>query len=69
MVALLTLVGTAGAADAPEIYKKKCDETWLREYFKEPKSKVENAKMPKMPLSDAEWTAIVQYMLSLTGTH
>lgn len=45
----------------------KRDEAWLRAYFADPKSKIENAKMPKMPLSDAEWDAAVQYMLSLTG--
>ena len=39
------------------------------EYLKDRKSKVENAKMPKMPLSDAEWTAIVQDMLSLMDAH
>ena len=45
----------------------KRDEAWLRAYFKDPKSKIEKAKMPKMPLSDAEWDAAVQYMLSLTA--
>ncbi len=92
--ALIVVVAPSRGADAPEIYKKKCelchsiagagglkkdlggpldgvgskrDEAWLRAYFNDPKSKVDNAKMPKMPLSDAEWTAIVQYMLSLTA--
>ena len=91
-VAYVLLAGAAWAADAPEIYNKKCkschsvggiggpmakmggaldgvgakrDEAWLRAYFKDPKSKVENAKMPKITLSDEEWNAIVQYMLSL----
>lgn len=46
----------------------KRDEAWLRAYFKDPKSKIENSKMPKMPLSDAEWDTIVKYMLSLKGS-
>lgn len=41
------------------------DEAWLRAYFADPKSKIENAKMPKMPLSQAEWDEMVAYMLSL----
>lgn len=43
----------------------KRDEAWLREYFKDPKSKVPNAKMPKMTLAADEWDALVAYMLSL----
>jgi cytochrome c2 len=43
----------------------KRDEAWLRAYFKDPKSKVEKAKMPKVALSDEEWNSLVQYMLSL----
>ena len=42
------------------------DEAWLRAYFKEPKSKIDGAKMPKIKLTDAEWDAMVAYMLSLT---
>jgi nitric oxide reductase subunit C len=53
---------TGGALDG---VGAKRDEAWLRAYFKEPKSKVPNAKMPKMSLSDAEWDALVAYMLSL----
>lgn len=41
------------------------DEAWLRAYFADPKSKIENAKMPKMPLSQAEWDEMVAFMLSL----
>lgn len=93
-LALFAVAAPTRGADAPEIYKKKCevchsiggvggpkkdvggpldgvgskrDEAWLRAYFKDPKSKIDNSKMPKMPLSDAEWDAAVQYMLSLTG--
>jgi cytochrome c6 len=43
----------------------KRDEAWLQAYFSDPKSKIENAKMPKMKLSDEDWSAIVKYMLSL----
>jgi cytochrome c2 len=43
----------------------KRDEAWLREYFKDPKSKIPNAKMPKMTLPAEEWDALVAYMLSL----
>jgi nitric oxide reductase subunit C len=46
----------------------KRDEAWLRAYFKDPKSQIANSKMPKMPLSDAEWDAVVKYMLSLKGS-
>ena len=45
----------------------KRDEAWLRAYFADPKSKVENAKMPKMNLTKEEWDAEVAYMLSLKG--
>ncbi len=41
------------------------DEAWLRAYFADPKSKIENAKMPKMPLTEAEWDEMVAYMLIL----
>lgn len=43
----------------------KRDEAWLRAYFADPKSKIPDAKMPKMPLSPAEWDEIVAYMLTL----
>jgi cytochrome c2 len=41
------------------------DEAWLRAYFADPKSKIEGAKMPKMPLTPAEWDEMVAYMLTL----
>lgn len=43
----------------------KRDEAWLREYFKDPKSKIPNAKMPKLNLPSEEWDALVAYLLSL----
>ena len=43
----------------------KRDEAWLRAYFADPKSKIPDAKMPKMKLSPAEWDTLVKYMLSL----
>ena len=43
------------------------DAEWLRAYFKDPKSKIENSKMPKMNLSEADWDAVIQYMLTLKG--
>jgi len=43
----------------------KRDEAWLRAYFADPKSKIEDAKMPKMNLSPEDWDAMVRYMLSL----
>ena len=45
----------------------KRDEAWLRAYLKDPKSKLENSKMPKMAMPDAELDALVQYLLSLKG--
>jgi cytochrome c2 len=45
----------------------KRDEAWLRAYFADPKSKIEGAKMPKLKMTDAEWDAIVKYILSLKG--
>ena len=43
----------------------KRDEAWLRAYFKDPKSKVPDAKMPKLSLTDDEWNSVVAYMLTL----
>jgi cytochrome c2 len=43
----------------------KRDEAWLRAYFKDPKSKIPNAKMPALKLSDEEWNELVKYMLTL----
>jgi len=43
----------------------KRDEAWLRAYFGDPKSKIPNAKMPKMNLPKEDWDAVIQYMLTL----
>ena len=45
----------------------KRDEAWLRAYLKDPKSKMDNAKMPKLTLSDPEWDQIVAYLMTLKG--
>jgi len=55
---------TGGALD--DVGSKR-DEAWLREYFKDPKSKIPNAKMPKLSLTDEESNSIVGYMLTLKG--
>lgn len=41
----------------------KRDEAWLRAYFADPKSKIPDAKMPKLKLTPAEWDTLVAYML------
>ena len=88
------LAGTVWAADAPDVYNKKCkachsiggvggpmaksggalddvgakrDEAWLRAYLKDPKSKMDNAKMPKLGLSDADLDQLVAYLMTLKG--
>ena len=43
----------------------KRDEAWLRAYLADPKSKIPDAKMPKLKLPPAEMDALVAYMLSL----
>ena len=43
----------------------KRDEAWLRAYFADPKSKIPDAKMPKLKLTPEEWDTLVAYMLSL----
>ena len=43
----------------------KRDEAWLRAYFADPKSKIPDAKMPKLKLTAAEWDSLVAYMLTL----
>ena len=43
----------------------KHDEAWLRDFLKDPKSKMPNAKMPKISLSDEDFNAVVTYMQSL----
>ncbi len=91
-VLLTTWTAAARAADAPEVYDKKCklchsikgeggkqadkggaldgvgakrDRAWLEAYIRDPKSKMPDAKMPKMKLSDDELKALVDYMMSL----
>ena len=36
------------------------DEAWLRAYFADPKSKMPDAKMPKLKLAPAEWDTLVR---------
>ena len=43
----------------------KHDAAWFKAYFENPKSKMPEAKMPKIKMSDAEWDAMVKYMLTL----
>lgn len=42
----------------------KRDDAWLRAYLKDPKSKIPDAKMPKVKLSDEELDAMVKLLLS-----
>jgi len=44
---------------------KKRDRAWLEAYIADPKSKMPDAKMPKLKYSDEELKALVDYMLSL----
>ncbi|MFQ5665349.1 MAG: c-type cytochrome [Candidatus Binatia bacterium] len=44
----------------------KRDEAWLRAYLKDPKSKIPNAKMPKLSLPSEEVDTLVTYLLTLT---
>lgn len=53
---------TGGALD--DVGSKR-DEAWLRDYLKDPKSKMPNAKMPKFSLSDEDFNAVVGYLLTL----
>jgi mono/diheme cytochrome c family protein len=55
---------TGGALD--DVGAKR-DDAWLRAYLKDPKSKMDNAKMPKLGLSDADTDQIVAYLLTLKG--
>jgi cytochrome c2 len=41
------------------------DEAWLKAYLADPKSKIPEAKMPKLALSADELTALIGYLLSL----
>ena len=43
----------------------KRDAAWLEAYLRDPKSKMPDAKMPKLKYSDDELKALVDYMLSL----
>ena len=43
----------------------KRDAAWLKAYFADPKSKIPDAKMPKLKLTPAEWDEMVAYMLTL----
>lgn len=43
----------------------KRDAAWLEKYFRDPKSVLPDAKMPKLKLSDDELKALIDYMLSL----
>ena len=43
----------------------KRDAAWLEAYFRDPKSKMPDAKMPKLKYTDEELKALVDYMLSL----
>ena len=45
----------------------KRDEAWLKAYLKDPKSKMDTAKMPKVALSDAEFDQVVAYLVTLKG--
>ena len=53
---------TGGALD--DVGSKR-DQAWLRDFLKDPKSKMPNAKMPKVSLSDEEFNAVVAYLLTL----
>ena len=43
----------------------KRDEAWMRAYISDPKSKMPDAKMPKIKMTDQELDAVVAYMMSL----
>jgi cytochrome c6 len=43
------------------------DAAWLEAYIKDPKSKMPEAKMPKVSLTDEELKAVVTYMGTLKG--
>jgi len=53
---------TGGALDDAG---SKHDGDWLKAYFKDPKSKNPQAKMPKVAMTDEELDAVVAYMLTL----
>jgi cytochrome c2 len=43
----------------------KRDEAWLKAYLKDPKSKIPNAKMVKMPMPDQQIDDVVAFLLTL----
>jgi mono/diheme cytochrome c family protein len=43
----------------------KRDDAWLRAYIADPKSRMDDAKMPKFKLAPPDMDAMVKYMLSL----
>ncbi|MGH7894468.1 MAG: c-type cytochrome [Candidatus Binatia bacterium] len=43
----------------------KRDAAWLKAYIEDPKSKMPDAKMPKLKLAPEELDALVAYMLTL----
>jgi cytochrome c2 len=43
---------------------KKRDEAWLRAYLTDPKSKIPDAKMPKLKLTPEEWDTLIAYLLA-----
>lgn len=45
----------------------KRDAAWLKAYIQDPKSKMPDAKMPKVKLTDDELDAVTQYISSLKG--
>ena len=45
----------------------KHDAAWLEAFFKDPKSKKPDSKMPKVSLTDDEMSAVVTYMGTLKG--
>jgi nitric oxide reductase subunit C len=45
----------------------KRDAAWLEAYLRDPKSKIEDAKMPKMKLTDEQIADLIAYMRTLTA--
>lgn len=43
----------------------KRDEQWIRAYLRDPRSRIENAKMKPVVMPDDQFDAIVEYMMSL----
>jgi cytochrome c2 len=41
----------------------KHDEAWFQAYLKDPKSKMPDAKMPKLKLSDEDFNAVVKLLV------